>query len=130
MVVSSLAVVAQSMLVIRTMDAAVVAPILGVRVTGRVRENSTNQNAPSALRTAIVTLVNTARRGIPAIRATAAVKLAQNMDLAVVPHATRAHTWTRVGGQMMPIVKTAIVPVQLVTRKGSVTVCHVHLASI
>ena len=31
---------------------------------------------------------------------------------------------------MMIIVKTAIVPAQLVTREEAVTVCHVHLASI
>ena len=122
MVVPILAVVGQSMLVIRTMDVAVVAPILGVRVIGGVREKSTNQNAPSAIRTAIVTLVNTARRGILAIRATAAAKLAQHMDLVVVPRATRAHTWMQVGGQMMTIVKavTAVVKLAQVMDLGDV----------
>jgi len=86
-----LAVVAQSTLVILTMDVADAAQIVGARVTGTHMESSTKLNAPSAIRTVIVIVVNTAHLlGILAIHAIAVVKLAQHMDLVVVPHATRA----------------------------------------
>ena len=90
MVAPILAVVAQSTLVILTMDVADAAQIVGARVTGTHMESSTKLNAPSAIRTVIVIVVNTARLVILAIHAIAVVKLAQHMDLVVVPHATRA----------------------------------------
>ena len=90
MVVPILAVVAQSTLVILTMDVADAAQIVGARVTGTEMESSTKLNAPSAIRTVIVIVVNTARLVILAIHAIAVVKLAQHMDLVVVPHATQA----------------------------------------
>ena len=90
MVVPILAVVAQSTLVILTMDVADAAQIVGASVTGKQMESSTKLNAPSAIRTVIVIVVNTARLVILAIHAIAVVKLAQHMDLVVVPHATRA----------------------------------------
>ena len=71
----------------------------------------------------IVILANTARLlGILAIRATVAAKLAQHMDLVVVPRATRAHTWMQVGGQMMTIAKavTAVVKLAQVMDLGDV----------
>ena len=91
MVVPILAVVAQSTLVILTMDVADAAQIVGARVTGTHMESSTKLNAPSAIRTVIVIVVNTARLVILAIHAIAVVKLAQVMDLGDVIRATPVH---------------------------------------
>jgi len=122
-VVPILAVVVQFILVILTMDVADAAQIVGVRVAGTSTESSTKLNAPSVIRTVIVTLVNTAHLlGILAIHVIAAVKLAQLMDLVVVPHATRAVTWTQVMDQMMTIVKavTSVVKLAQVMDLGDV----------
>jgi len=71
-----LAVVAQSTLVILTMDVADAAQIVWVFVAGTSTESSIKLNAPSVIRTVIVILANTARLVILAMRAIAVVKLA------------------------------------------------------
>jgi len=123
-VVPILAVVVQFILVILTMDVADAAQIVGVRVAGTSTESSTKLNAPSVIRTVIVTLVNTAHLlGILAMHAIAAVKLAQHMDLVVVPHATWAVIWRRTGHGLVPApVKTVTSRARLATGNGATTV--------
>jgi len=123
-VVPILAVVVQLMLVILTMDVADAAQIVGVRVAGTSTESSTKLNAPSVIRTVIVILANTARLlGILAMHAIAVVKLAQHMDLVVVPRATQVVIWRRTGHGLVPApVKTVTSRARLATGIGATTV--------
>ena len=124
MVVPILAAVVQFMLVILTMDVADAAQTVGVRVAGTSTESSIKLNAPSVVRTVIVILANTARLlGILAMHAIAVVKLAQHMDLVVVPRATRAVIWRRTGhGLVTAPVKTVQIRARLATGKGAAIV--------
>ena len=72
----------------------------------------------------IVILANTARLlGILAMHAIAVVKLAQHMDLVVVPRATRVVIWRRTGHGLVPApVKTVTSRARLATGNGATTV--------